>query len=442
MISRPRLVVLGAVALIVLLVVGCGSRWLAGGKLHFDQQRYEQALENFEKAVEEKPNDPEGRLWLGRALAQLERDEEAVQEINNAAELSTGDAELDELIANTRISYWSARYNSGIAYATDADEARARAAGHEVAGETQLAEEAAAKADEKLTEAVERFERAILYCPDSVKNYSNLGKVLFQLGRRDEGMAMFEKTRQLAGDRPDLQSFLFRVYQTLGIRGMEEGTEEGLKTAIEMFEQALTFKITPQERAAINFNIGVAQARLAEIGPGAEREQRYREAIEAYGRVLAHNPEDMAALTNLAYVYDELEDHEKALSTAQLLLDVEPWNQELHFVLVRLYNASDQRDKSAAHLILQDVLQRNSPSAKTGIRETATGYGPGSDMLKTLRERGEPEQLYKYSGSHGEYLIWFYWTSGRVYIFQSGKEVFSAGFKSLSDEKAREIMGQ
>ena len=51
----------------------------------------------------------------------------------------------------------------------------------------------------------------------------------------------------------------------------------------------------------------------------------------------------------------------------------------MHLLMARLYNAAGEREKSAAHGMLQTSLD---------------------------------------SGSSGEYRIWIYWTEGRVFIYQ------------------------
>jgi tetratricopeptide (TPR) repeat protein len=425
MISRSRILALGALV-IVLLLVGCGSRWLAGGKLHFDQERYEQALENFQKAAEEQPDNPETHMWVGSAMAKLERDEEAVAAIERAEERKT--PELAERIQNVRISFWSARYNSGLAYAKDGADARA-------AGDEE-------RAQEKLTQAVDRFERAVLFCPDSVKNYSNLGKVLFQLGQREQGMRNFNTAREMAGNDPGLVDFLFRVFRSLGVQEVRKQTQEGYGEAVEMFRRAAEFDRPAEDMAAVYFNLGVAYSGLADFYEGEQKTEALQNAAAAYLKVLEMDPQDTSALENAAYVYVNLEEYEKALEMGRRLVDVEPWNHRFHFVMVKLYNSAGDRESSAAHLMLQASLQSGEPASLEGVRQKATAAGPGSDILNTLRTRGEPQQIYLYSGSRGTYDIWFYWTEGRVFIFDgAGNQLFRGAFARIPEEKLPEILG-
>ena len=130
-----------AVVVLAAVIVGCKSEFLAGGKLHFDQQRYEQALENFDRAAAEQPGSAEVQMWRARALGKLKRDEEAEAAIDKATELDkTGVLKQD--IDNTRISFWSTRYNDGLTEAAAADEQRDKANEYRESGEAQLQAEA------------------------------------------------------------------------------------------------------------------------------------------------------------------------------------------------------------------------------------------------------------------------------------------------------------
>lgn len=421
MLIRSRVLGVVLVVLMIAVVAGCASEWLAGGKLHFDEKRYERALENFQMAVEEQPENAEAHLWLARALAELDRDEEAVGELALAGQPAL--PELVEQIDNTYASYWSRRYNTGVDLARKGDGAREK--GDEETATAQL------------TEALAMFKRAALFCPDSVKNYSNMGKVLFQLGRRDEGRVMFDKARGMAGDEPELLDFLFRVYRSLGIAAMELNTKAGYEDALVNFGQAVEFDRPADDLASLWFNMGIAHTELATLADEAGATAEYNKAIEAYEKVLALMPDDEGSLKNLANIYSEMKQHDKAIEVAKRMIDMEPYNQEHHFTIMRLYNAAGDPDRSAAHLMLQSVLQAKKPVEGVNLRTEAGQYGPGSDMLRVLRDRGEPNQYYRYTGTRGTYDIWFYWAEGRVYVFQAGKDVFRTTFRPLPDWEAK-----
>ncbi len=185
-----RLAGVAGLAVMAVLAACSKSELLAGGKLHFTQGRYEKALELFQKAVAEKPLNAEAHLWYARSLAQLERDEEAVAELRKALEL---DVEQKPMVDNTYQSFWSERYRSAVKFVEDGEAARQKGN--------------AAEATTQLQQAVDRFRRAIIFAPDSVQNYSNLGKVLFLLEQRDEAMAQFQQAKSMSAGKPRLQDF-------------------------------------------------------------------------------------------------------------------------------------------------------------------------------------------------------------------------------------------
>jgi len=431
--SCTKLQVIAVVLLIAVLAVGCGSRWLAGGKLHFTQERYDKAKETFESAVAETPNSAEAHLWLGRAMAELREDEDAVSEILKAEELVTDrQPELKGEVANTKVSYWSKRYSSALSFAKAAD-------GAKNSGDD-------AKRAEKLELAVEDFRRAILFCPDTVKNYLNLGRVLFQLERREDGMTAFEKARQLGGDDPGLAVFLFGVYRSLGVEALEKGarenSQEAYQTAISMFEEATTFQRKEADQIVIFFNIGFANTGLARLVDEGGKEPYLREAEKNYLKVLELDPSDVETIQNLADVYTNLGDFENALIYAQKLIDSSPWDPDVYLTMVALYNMKEEREKSVAYGMLRRVLRDDNPLAGGEARQQVSGTGPNSDMQKVLLDRGIPMQAYNYdSTTRGTYNIWYYWSEGRVYIFQKGKEVFRGGFRPLTDEEVQDVMG-
>ena len=426
MISRSRLIAIGLGAAIAFLAVGCTPPELAGGKLYFSQKLYDQALEQFQAAVDGQPNNGEAHLWLARAFAELDRDEEAIREIEAATQLAP---ELSDLIGNTRESYWSARFNRGIFYAGEADDQREF-------GDSLFTE--------TLQLAVDRFERAILFCPDSVRNYTNLGKVLFQKGDREKAMPHFATARRMGQNRPQLQQFLLAVYRTLGIEGLDEKTPEGYRRALDMFSEAASFDQSEEDRATIYFNMALASSGLAGESDEGEKMSLLQQAVDYYQRVIEVDAHDLSALGNLAQVYGGMDEKGKAIEVALAILDIEPWGAQHHIVLARYLNANDERDRGAAHTMLYECLKNGHPEPLDKVRQTATSKGPGSDMLKTLRDRGEPEQIYIYSsGSRGDFEVWFYWQGGRVFVFNAaGRDVFSFGFAGVSAEKAREIIGE
>jgi hypothetical protein len=69
------------------------------------------------------------------------------------------------------------------------------------------------------------------------------------------------------------------------------------------------------------------------------------------------------------------------------------------------------------------------------MRDEVQRYGPGTDILQSVRTLGEPEEVRRYSTSQGqEFLCWFYWTEGKAVAFLNGAKKYEVSFKAISAE--------
>lgn len=421
--SCCRLWVGGAVLVLVVALVSCGSQFLSGGKLHYSQGRYDTALMNFQKAAEEQPNNGEVHLWLGRALAELERDEEAVVEIRKGGEL---DPLQNEMMQNTLISFWSKRYNSALQYAQQAAEEQDEQAQRDI-----------------LEKARERFTRAIIFAPDSVQNYSNLGKVLYQLGDMDQAMAMFEKSRTMSAGRPDLQRFLFTLYKYFGSQALqiEDATREDYERAIKLLGDAETIPMPPEEMLEVDYNIATAYYAMADKVSDEEKPAALDKATEYYLKVLEIQPDEPDALKTLAFVYSDRKMHNEAIARGKQRFDLAPWEPEPNVLMHQLYKAAGDDKMANGHILLAQILQNGARQPAGTARTEAQAAGPSSDAVKVLRDRGEPREVRTFQAGESSYSAWFYWTEGRIFLFRAGKEQARIAFKPVSEEQVRQIMG-
>ena len=418
--SRANIWVAGGILALVVVLVGCGSQFLAGGKLHFSQNRFDRALENFDKAIAEQPNNGEAHMWRGRTLAELERDDEAVVELRKAVEL---DPLQEEMVRNSFISYWSKRYNSALLFAKEA---------MEKTGDDQKA---------SLEKARERFERAIVFAPDSVQNYSNLGKVLYQLGDMGQAMAMFDKSRQLSAGRPDLQQFLFTLYKFFGEQSLSDENRAGYERALALLHNAESMPTANQgDQIEVYFNIATAYYSLSDSVAEAERIPTLQKAAEYYEKVLALAPDDPDALTNLAYVLSDEGQGDAALQRGQQRYDQAPWDSESNLFMERLYKAAGNDKMANGHILMAQMMVQGRRQPDTAARDEAQAAGPTSDALKVLRDRGIPQEVRKLEAGDNPYSVWCYWSDGRAYIFRGGREQVRISFKPLTPEQLKTAM--
>jgi tetratricopeptide (TPR) repeat protein len=183
------------------------------------QDRTEEALSSFERAIALKPDFPEAHLNLGFALFKQKRTEEATASYRRALTLRPG--------------YVDAHYKLG----------------------------SALQALNRLDEAVASFEQVITLQPDHAGAYHNLGNAFREQGRLEESVASFRRALAL---KPDYTDALNNLGNAL--------TQQGkLDEAIASFERAIS--IDPNYAMPHN-NSGtalLAQGRIAEAKAGYGR---------------------------------------------------------------------------------------------------------------------------------------------------------------------------
>ena len=173
------------------------------GLTFLEKGQAEEALEQFQKALEINPNYAEAHTNLGLAFFQKGQAEEALEQFQKALEINPNNAEAHTNLGN-------ALFRSG-----------------------------------QLSEAIAQLQRTVQIYPDYAVGHYNLGVAFFQEGKFDEAIAQFEKAVEInpnyAEAHANLGNALFR--------------KEQLTEAIEQFEIAI--KINPKFAQA-RANLGVA----------------------------------------------------------------------------------------------------------------------------------------------------------------------------------------
>jgi tetratricopeptide (TPR) repeat protein len=139
------------------------------GNALFQKGQLDQALAQYQKAIEINPNDAEARINLGNALFQNEQLDEAVAQFQRAIEINPNDAE--------------AHYNLGNALFQKG----------------------------QLDEAVAQFQKALEIDPNSFATHYNLGGAFFQKGQLDEAITQFQEVLRLKPDFSPAQDNLAKV---------------------------------------------------------------------------------------------------------------------------------------------------------------------------------------------------------------------------------------
>jgi Tfp pilus assembly protein PilF len=139
------------------------------GNALFQKGQLDEALAQYQKAVEINPNDAEAHVNLGNALFQNEQLDAALAQFQKAIEINPNDAE-------THYNLGNALFQKG-----------------------------------QLDEAVAQFQRALEIDPNSFATHYNLGGALFQKGQLDDAITQFQEVLRLKPDFSPAQANLAKV---------------------------------------------------------------------------------------------------------------------------------------------------------------------------------------------------------------------------------------
>jgi tetratricopeptide (TPR) repeat protein len=234
------------------------------------QGHVQDAIGNFERALQIKPGDANAHYNLGLALVQLGRLPEAIQQYHRALRINPdyADAHNDLGIAlqqTGKIEEAIAHYEQALRLNPDFVDAENNLA-------VTLAREG------RVPEAITHWEQALRINPDYAEADYNLGLALTGLGKLPEAIEHYEHALRINPDYAEARN-------NLGAALMRQGR---LPEAIGCYEQAL--RINP-DYAEAEYNLGAA----------LEQAGRVQEAIAHYNKALRLQPDLGQARDALAH---------------------------------------------------------------------------------------------------------------------------------------------
>jgi tetratricopeptide (TPR) repeat protein len=267
------------------------------GNVFFGTGKYEEAVKNYQRALEFDPNSD-------YALGQLA---DAYQTLGNSA---AAEAAYKNAIA-LRQGYWGVDSGLGVFYFTQA----------------------------RYTEAADTFRKVVELAPNNYHGYSNLAAAYLYMGRYADSIAASERSIELRPNR-DAYANLAAVYFS------ERRFAEAAKYC------QLSLKLDPND--ALNWGV-FGDALYWTPGRRGEAADAYQRAIALFRSKLEVNPDDTDSLGFIA-VYSVMADEKKeAMNSLQRALDLAPGNPEVLFKAASIYSSQ----KSLGHLITKDRSPRN-----------------------------------------------------------------------------------
>jgi tetratricopeptide (TPR) repeat protein len=304
--------------------------------------RFEQALENYDRALAIHPDYAEALFNRGVTLQKLRRPHEALNSYDRAVAMRPDYAEalcnrggvLQELgrfpdalesydrALLVRPNFVEALSNRGNALKAvkrleDAIESYDRAlASRPDYVEVLYNRGNALKELKRLDDAVESYDRAVSLWPHYAEAFSNRGAALEELGRLEDALKSYDRAVAL---RPDFAEALSNRGNSLKALGRYE-------EALESYDRALA---AHPEQVEVLYNRGVA----------LQESQRFADAIDSYNRALAVRPHQAEALCNRGVALQELQRFADALESYNQALAARPdyaeaqWNKALLLLL-------------------------------------------------------------------------------------------------------------
>ncbi len=275
------------------------------GSILSQKGRIDEAIAEFRKALEIRPNDVEANNSLGTALLQRGQVDEAMAHFQKALELQPNNAvthdnlgvvllrkgQVDKAITQfhkaleIQPSNPEAHYNLGLALRQkgQVDEAIAQfkravelqpnSAVHRYNFGYALVQKG------QVDEAITQFHKALEIQPDSAIAHHNLGTALLQKGQVDEAINQFQKALELQPNYPD-------AHNNLGLALLQKGQVD---EAITHCQKALKLRSNFPEAC---YNLGNAFVQKKQI----------HEAIACFQKALELEPNNPNTLNQLAWL--------------------------------------------------------------------------------------------------------------------------------------------
>ncbi|MDP3011048.1 MAG: tetratricopeptide repeat protein [Methylococcales bacterium] len=169
----------------------------------------------------------------------------------------------------------------------------------------------------RLTDALASYDRAIAARPDYARAHSNRGNVLQSLQRFDEALASYDKALAI---QPDYAVAFYNRGNTLQACKRPQD-------AIQSYQYALAIK--PDFIQA-----------LISLGNALHDDQRFEEALSSYDRALAIQPDHAEALYNRGNVLHDLNRYDDAIDSYNRALAIKPddagarWNASFCYLIL------------------------------------------------------------------------------------------------------------
>ncbi|MBN2031192.1 tetratricopeptide repeat protein [bacterium] len=311
----------------ILLLTSCSQTTVSSAKIYMNQFEYDQAIEQCELAIEQKPDNPEAYFIMGRAYGFKKMYREMNDAFIKSLELSNKYASD---IREDRQKHWTDLQNAGV---------------------TSLKQN-------RISDAIEEFSMAIELVPEETVPYKNLALAYIQ--NRNDSLATQTYEKILEIDPEDLES--------KGILGALYYRNRDYNNAIAHLEQVVNnADPTSSAYSQAVFNLALAY----------DMTEQSDKALETYKNALEVNPDEQNLLFNMGRLYIVQQDYENAIVYLKRVLEQNPDDLEANRTIGSCYNLLNKFEEAIPYLEKAVELDPNDANAwnQMGIAYIRTGQG-------------------------------------------------------------------
>jgi tetratricopeptide (TPR) repeat protein len=317
------------------------------GNAQFKLNKFQQAIDNYKKALEKNPSMDEADENIARAMIAMERIDEAIEYYLR---------KVDKDRANYKVHYILGTLYSEIRKYGESLESLSECL--RLNSNCLEALEETGKVLSKTgryKEAIVPFKKLVKLNPEDFRGHYNLGTSLYHAGTKQAAVQSFKKVLDTKpdhfkalynmavafdelGNQEDAISAFKKVidikvdfidaYNNLGIILSTQGR---LHEALEIYIKGL--KKNPDEYS-LYYNMGIT---LSEMG-------RYEDAVEAYKNALEIKPDEHEISYHLGSALTELKKYNEAIEAYKNAIKIKPSDSELFYNLATVYSIIKKHD--------------------------------------------------------------------------------------------------
>lgn len=329
---RGWLVSAALLVVLIFVVSGCANKWLTSGKIAMNGKQYDKAIEDFNKVLEQNPENGEAHYYLAECYKEKGEYKKMLPHLDAAEKLYP---KKKDKVGDLRKEAWSALFDSGRENAKN----------------------------KKWDEAKSDFQTAIEVLPERFEAYTNLGYVWQHLGDNDSAYSYYSAAYDEAPDEMVVLENFASLCFTIG----------KYDKAKELYTKILTKDPKNAE----------AMARLGDI---AGFDGKYQDAVNYYNQALEIQSNNCDLWFSLGVLYfQQIKDNDNAINAFSRTLELCPDDSNAFINLMVAYITAERFDEAIDKL---STFVEEYP-------DDCTGWDLYSQALLRKGQKSEALEAYK-----------------------------------------------